>query len=240
MKNKIFNLIVVLLLIVSMICGCSNNANLTSVSIDNNESSTVVNNNSTEQANANQNALDSKLVELYLSTKETQRYNREHNIFGEYDAKFDSTGRLWIKNVESGDIIRETHEMFIDYTYTIYENINSSTYFTKKVGSDMNTNMVLEINYLKNGYDLTQEEYEKIQNEFDGMEDYYQVFVGQNSQVDTKNNTQDFNYTNMKNNYDIDWTKNNEEIINILADYGGEIKYINIKSKSDDDSLTKK
>lgn len=56
--------------------------------------------------------------------------------------------------------------MFINYTYTIYENINSSTYYTKKVGNDMNTNMVLEINYLKNGYDLTQEEYEKIQNEF--------------------------------------------------------------------------
>ena len=162
MKKKIFNLVITLLLIVSLICGCSNNANLTSVSIDNNESSTVVNNNSTEQANANQNALDSKLVELYLSTKETQRYNREHNIFGEYDAKFDSTGRLWIKNVDSGDFIRETHEMFTNYTYTIYENINSSTYYTKKVGSDMNTNMVLEINYLKNGYDLTQGEYEKI------------------------------------------------------------------------------
>ena len=149
MKKRISNLIVVVLLIVSMVCGCSNTGNKTVVSNDNAESST-------EQANTNQNALDSKLVELYLFTKETQEYNKEHNIFGEYDVKFDSTGRLWIKKVEAGDTIRETYEMFIDDTYTIYENINSSTYYTKKVGSDMNTNMVFEINYLKNGYNLTQ------------------------------------------------------------------------------------
>ena len=66
MKNKIFNLNVVLLLIVSMVSGCSNNANLTSVAIDNNESSTVVINNSNEQVNAKQNELDSRLVEYAI------------------------------------------------------------------------------------------------------------------------------------------------------------------------------
>ena len=57
MKNKIFNLIVVLLLIVPMVCGCSNNVKQTSVSIDNNESNTVANNNSNDQVNTKQNAL---------------------------------------------------------------------------------------------------------------------------------------------------------------------------------------
>ncbi len=231
MKNKIFNLIVVLLLIVSMICGCSKNANQTSVSTDNNKSSTVVNNNSNEQANTNQNALDSKLVELYLSIKGTQAYNEEHNIFGEYDAKFDSTGRLWIKKVEAGDTIRETHEMFINYTYTIYENINNSTYYTKKVGSDMNTNMVLKINYLKNGYDLTQEEYEKIQNEFESMEDYYNLLTNIN-----KNDNKIIENGKEQNGRRInrELSKNNDEIINLFNDNGSglDLKLIEIYNES--------
>lgn len=59
----------------------------------------------------------------------------------------------------------------------------------------MNTNMVLEINYLKNGYDLTKEEYEKIQSEFESMEDCYDDLMNTNKSLSTNINNENVKLT---------------------------------------------
>lgn len=190
MKKKSFNLLMSLLLILSMVCGCSNNASQTSVSTGGNDlsSNSIDLNNGSNEANS-KISLDSKLIELYHSSKETQKDNEERGVWGEDDAKFDSEGRLWVKKSEVGDITRETHEMSIDYTYSIYKSEKDYTVYCKHETTNMNTDLIdsTEFNkyeYVDNNFDkidITSSDFEKIQNEFENMKDYYEKLASGNT-----------------------------------------------------------
>lgn len=176
--KKILYLVLVLLFGAFILFGCSNN----------NSNNVGGSNTSTINDSAEKSVLDSKLVDIYLSSKETQKQNKENNVWGEDDAKFDSEGRLWVKCFAPGDMVRETHEMFTNYTYTIYKSEKDYIVYLKYESTNMNTDLVVSTEYYKYEYnddnfdrkDITSGDFEKIQNEFENMKDYYEELASGN------------------------------------------------------------
>ena len=211
--KKILYLVLVLIFGAFILFGCSNN----------NSNNVGGSNTSTINDSAEKSVLDSKLVDIYLSSKETQKQNKENNVWGEDDAKFDSEGRLWVKKSEVGDITRETHEMSIDYTYSIYKSEKDYTVYCKHETTNMNTDLIVSTEFNKDEYvdnnfdkiDITSSDFEKIQNEFENMKDRYDELLKTNNSMKTEKNEKQTGKKIIN-----EWTKNNDKIIKIFNDGG--------------------
>ena len=171
MKKISISLIVALLIGGMLLNGCSNGT----AQINNVETNSAE---STKQETLKSSKLDSKLIELYQSTKEKQKENDERNIFGIDEAKFDKDGKLWVKCVEAGDIYREDQIMIENHVFTIYDSIDKHIQYWKEVGIKMNTEQVVSNNCFKDVVgkpeESTLQEFQTIENEFENMKDYYE------------------------------------------------------------------
>ena len=233
MKKISISLIVALLIGGMLLNGCSNGtAQINSVEANSAES--------TKQETLKSNKLDSKLIELYQSTKEKQKENDERNIFGIDEAKFDKDGKLWVKCVEAGDIYRKDQIMIENHVFTIYDSIDKHIQYWKEVGIKMNTEQVVSNNCFKDVVgkpeESTLQEFQTIENEFENMKDYYDEINTSNVAIDEK--ASDLNSNYLKINHNINWTKNNEIIINLLNKYEYTDNYISLKNESDNVNLT--
>ena len=191
MKKISISLIVALLIGGMLLNSCSNGA--TQVSIIETNSTEI-----TQQETLKSSTLDSKLIELYQSTKEKQKENDERNIFGIDEAKFDKDGKLWVKCVEAGDIYREDQIMIENHVFTIYDSIDKHIQYWKEVGIKMNTEQVVSNNCFKDVVGKpegsTLQEFQTIENEFESMNDCYDELLNVSSSIGIETTVQNIAY----------------------------------------------